>query len=298
MVTIARAYALDDLRLRAIERYVVDALRQGDPTRVMACAIVDGGSSLAAFGRTMERHEFQKYDMAEAMAPYERFSSFLYTVDIELGRIVHVKRMVRACSAEEFERTGLTGIEVIDDRVTALDPDESSTAEAILAYHHIPDVRLCVNLATNFTTNVAAPTRERPYSLLSYKAVMEHGVASGARHLFAYVNRGAIKSLGRLGVPSDLLEGREYHLPSGDHYDVEYIAVHLEATEETTRVFNEVDPSHPLSRIVAGISLPVVVILDDPAEQLDLTDAAHGEEAVATTDGLGGQSVGPVDTPR
>lgn len=273
-MAITRAYALDDLRLRAIERYVVDALREGDPTRVMACAVVDGGSSLAAFGRSMERLQFPKYDMAAAMAPYEHLSTFLYTVDVDLGRIVHVKRMVRAVTAEEFARTGRTGIEVIDDRLDARDPDESTTVDAVLAYHHIPEVSVCVNLATNFTTNAAAPTRERPYSLLSYKAVVEHGLAAGAQHLFAYVNRGAIKSLGRLGVPSGLLEGREYHLPAGAGYDHDYLAVHLEATQETLRVFTEFDPAHPLSRIVAGISLPIVILIDDPAEHLDLTDAA------------------------
>ena len=279
-----RAYALDDLRLGAIERYLVDALKEGDPTRVMACAIVDGASSLAAFGRTMERLQFPKYDMAAAMAPYERYSAFLYTVDIDLGRIVHVKRMVRAHTAEEFERTGLTGIEVIDDRVVALPGSEHSSAEAILSYHQVADVRLCLNLATNFTTNVALPTRQRPYSLLSYKAVLEYGLAAGGRHLFAYVNRGAIKSLSRLGVPSDLVEGREFHLPMGGGYDVEYLAVHFEATEETARVFNEVDPTHPLTRIVADVSLPVVVILDDPADQLDLTDTVIGDRTGTSPD--------------
>jgi len=273
-MAITRAYALDDLRLRAIERYVVDALRDGDPTRVMACAVIDGGSSLAAYGRSMERLQFPKYDMAAAMAPYERLSTFLYTVDVDLGRIVHVKRIVRAVTAEEFARTGRTGIEVIDDRLDALDPRESTTVEDVCTYHGIPDVSVCINLATNFTTNAAAPTRERPYSLLSYKAVVEHGIASGAEHLFAYVNRGAIKSLGRLGVPSDLLQGREFHLPAHEGYDLDYVAIHLDASQDTIRVFHEFDPAHPLSRIVSGVSLPLVILLDDPAEGLDLTDAA------------------------
>ena len=131
---------------------------------------------------------------------------------------------------------------------------------------------------------MALPTRQRPYSLLSYKAVLEYGLDAGGRHLFAYVNRGAIKSLSRLGVPSDLVEGREFHLPVGGGYDLEYIAVHFEATEETARAFNEVDPTHPLTRIVAEVSLPVVVILDDPADELDLTDAVVGDRKSASPD--------------
>jgi hypothetical protein len=284
MPSIARTYALDVTRLGAVERFVVEALRAGDPERRVAGAIIDGLSPLAAFGRAMESRQFPKYDMAAAMAPYEDHSLFLYTVDLDLGHIVHVKRIVRARSEAEVEATGLTGIEVIDDRLTATDERERIGLEEIRRYHGIVDIARCWNLATNFTTGVAASTRERPYTLLSYKAILEHGLSTGVEHLFAYVNPGAQRSLGRIGVPSDLLAGREFHLPADSGYDLEYVAVHLSATEETLRAFTSVDPAHPLTKLVAAVSLPVVVILEEPEGVLDLT-AEDGEVVIDLTDG-------------
>ena len=105
-----RALVADRIRLDAIESVIVDAVRAGGPDRTVAVVVVDAGSPLAAFGRAIEAHRFPEYDMAKVMEPFEAASLFLYTVDVEHGRIGHVKRLVRGNTAEQLAATGRTGI--------------------------------------------------------------------------------------------------------------------------------------------------------------------------------------------
>src|SRR6478609_7446126 len=163
MLTSSESYELDDERLDDLEGRVVAMLAVGDPGRVMACAIVSGDSPLAGFGRTLEARSFPGYDFSRALAPYEDRSLFIYTVDLQLRRIAHVKRVVLALPALDAE--GRTGIEVIDDRLFAVDPGERAGFDEIARVHGVDDVRRCINLTTNLATDRGArPTRERPYS--------------------------------------------------------------------------------------------------------------------------------------
>ena len=272
MLTSAEDYELDDDRLDELEAHVVAVLAVGDPGRTVACAVVDGGSSLAAFGRTLEARSFPGYDFAQALAPYEERSLFIYTVDLQMRRVAHVKRVV--LPREGRADDGRTGIEVIDDRLVAPDPDERARFEEIAAAHHIEDIRRCINLTTNLATDRgASPTRQRPYSLLSYRAVFEWGTARRFEPLFACVNRSAVRSIGRVGIRGGLLLDREFHLPEPTGgYDLDYLAVHIDGGARAAEVFTVGDDAYPFTRIVAAIDLPVVVILDDEEVVLDLRD--------------------------
>jgi hypothetical protein len=267
------ALASNDLRIDAIERVIVAALRAGDPDRVLACAVVDAGSPLAAFGRAIEAARFPEYDMAKVMEPWEPSSLFLYTVDVEQARIGHIKRLVRGRDADEFAATGRTGIEVLDDRVDATDPDEQASLDLLLGEFGITDPALVWNIATSCATERVAPTRHRPYSLLTYKGLLLLTRPIGVDHFYAYINKKTVRSMGRLGIPSTLLGGREYHLPVPGGYDHDYVAVHIVTDEPTVRAFTVTDPARPLSRAVAEADFPVVVFVDHD-QVLDLTDAA------------------------
>ena len=264
----------DELRLDAIERVVTTALRSGHPDRVLAVAVVDASSPLAEFGRAMEAARFPEYDMAKAMAPWDDVSFFFYTVDVEHGRIGHVKRMVRARSAAEIARTGRTGIEVIDDRLDATDPAEQATLESLLAQFDITDPATMWNIATSCATERIAPTRSGPYSLLTYKALFLLSVPLPANHFYAYINRKTVRAMARIGIPCTVVGDHEFHLPTPHGYDQDYVAVHITADDETVRAFTVVDPARPLSRAVAECDLEMVVLLDHPDQVLDLTDAA------------------------
>jgi len=276
MQTAPEAYELDDHRLDELEARVVAMLAVGAPDRVVACAFVDGGSPLAAFGRTLEARSFPGYDFAQALAVYEDRSIFVYTVDVEVRRIAHVKRMVLPLRHRGAD--GRTGIEVLDDRLRAEDPKEQADLDDILRHHQLADVHRCVNLTTSMGTERGVrPTRARPYSLLGYRALFEWGVTRHYDHLFAYVNRGTVRSIGRLGITGGLLLDREFHLPDPrGGYDLDYVAVHLDGGPRSVEVFTVGDPAFPLSGLLAAIDLPVVIIADDDDVVIDLRDSPSG----------------------
>ena len=287
MSTTSPAYLSTEGDLDRLEAQVVGVLRAGEADRPMAWAVIDGSSGLARLGRTFEALRFPDYDMAAAMAPYEDASLFLYTADLDAGRVAHVKRIVRAKSLADTARTGITGLEVIDDRLNAADDVEIASAQAIYAYHGITEPRTCWNLATNLITDRVRPTRARPYSLLSYKAVLELAMTMGVEHVFAYVNRMAIKSLGRLGVPTDLVMGREFHLPVAHGYDPDYVAVQISLDVRITRAFTVVDPAHPLSRVVVTTPVPIVIFAEDDEPAVGGRPAADEEVVIDLTESLG-----------
>lgn len=266
------------LRLDAIERVITGAIREGDPNRVLACAVVDSTSPLADFGRAVEAARFPEYDMNKVMEPWDSSSLFLYTVDLERGHIGHIKRLVRGRDAEAFARTGRTGIEVLDDRADATDPIEQADIALLLAEFGIRDPAKAWNIATSCATERVAPTRHRPYSLLTYKGLLLLTRPLGVDHFYAYINKKTVRSMARLGIPSTLLGGQEYHLPVPGGYDDDYVAIHMVTDEPTIRAFTVVDPARPLSRAVAEADLAVVVFVDDDDQVHDLTDAAVAPE--------------------
>jgi hypothetical protein len=275
MTTADRASVADDVRLDAIERVVVDTIRSGGERGPVACAVIDAESPLADFGRAIEAARFPEYDMAKAMEPYEEASLFFYTVDLEKGRIGHIKRIVRGCSAEELAATGHTRVEVVDDRLVATEADEVATIDEMFGYHGFSDPAKAWNIATSCATERVAPTRHRPYSLLTYKGLLLLIQPIHVDHFFAYVNRKTVRSMSRLGIPSSLAGGREFHLPVVDGYDHDYVGIHMQPDEATVRSFTVYDPEHPLSRAVAELPLHVVVFIHDEARAIDLTDAAE-----------------------
>jgi len=267
-----RAPAADPIRLDAIESVVVEAIRSGGPDRTVAVAVVDASSPLADFGRAIEAARFPEFDMAKAMEPFEPSSLFLYSVDVEHGRIGHVKRLVRGNNADEFARTGRTNIEVLDDRLDAAVPEERAELADLFAQFGITDPASCWNIATSCATERIAPTRHRPYSLLTYKGLLLLIQPIHVDHFFAYVNKKTVRSMGRLGIPSTLVGDHEFHLPGLDGYDPDYVAIHMTPDDATVRAFTVFDPAHPLSRPVAEADLQVVVLVHD-GQVLDITDA-------------------------
>lgn len=269
----ARALVADDVRLDAIESVIVETIRDGGADRAVAVAVIDAASPLADFGRAIEAARFPEFDMAKAMRPFEDASIFLLTVDVEKGRIGHVERLVRGCTAEEFAATGRTGLEVLDDRLDASDPVEHASPQELLAELGITTPDAVWNIATSCATERIAPTRQRPYSLLTVKGLLTLAEPVGVGHCLAYVNRKTVRSLARLGIPSRLVGSREFHLPVGPGaYADDFVAIHMQSDQATLDAFWRVNPEYPLSRFVAELDLPVVVFVDDDSRMIDLTE--------------------------
>ena len=287
-----------DLRADAVEAVMVEAMRRETGGGV-ACAVIDGSSPLTYLARMVERARFPDFDMDAAMAPFDDASLFLHTVDLDRGRVGHVQRLVRGRSAAASSATGLTLIEVLDDRVSAIDPAERASIAEILAHHGIGDTGKVWNIATSCATERVAPTRHRPYSLLSYKGLMRVAQPIDVIHFFAYVNRKTVRSMDRVGIPSTLAGGREFHLPVPGGYDSDYVGIHLEIDEATVRAFTVADPSRPLSRPVADTEIPVMVFVHDDDHVVDLRDSATSPHVGLTRLGslasidLPGGAVGP-----
>jgi hypothetical protein len=268
-----RALVADDVRLDAIESVIVDTIRDGGADRSVAVAVIDAASPLADFGRAIEAARFPEFDMAKAMRPFEDASIFLFTVDVEKGRIGHVERLVRGRTAEEFAVTGRTGLEVLDDRLDAIDPAEQASPEQLLAEHGISSPDAVWNIATSCATARIAPTRQRPYSLLTVKGLLTLAEPVGVGHCLAYVNQKTVRSMARLGIPSTLVGQREFHLPIGEgQYAEDFVAIHMQSDQATLDAFWKVNPEFPLSRFVAELDLPVVVFVDDDSRMIDLTE--------------------------
>lgn len=271
----------DQVRFEAIESVVVDTLRSCvEPGVGVATAVIDGGSPLAAFGRMVEAATFPDFDMPKAMSPFEGRSLFLYTADLDRGRIAHIKRVVRGFTPEERGEAAVTGIEVIDDRLDALNPTERASLDEIVVYYDLGDASECWNVATSCATNRVAPTRDRPYSLFTYKALFFLCRPVRIDHHFAYINLKSMRSMNRIRVPFDLVLGREFHLPVPGGYDPGYVAIHMYADDHGYRFFTEVSDDRPLTRSVAGTEIPIVVFRADHEVAIDLTGADEAPEVV------------------
>src|SRR6202008_4625246 len=101
------------------------------------------------------------------------------------------KRIVTAATGED-RRPGFTGIDVVDDRLAATEPEETATLEEILTYHRLDDIRPTIGVVTNNATAHGVPTKSKPYSLFSYKAVFLLTRIEAHPGLFVYQNRVAV----------------------------------------------------------------------------------------------------------
>jgi hypothetical protein len=266
------AYQLSGAELTATEIRLVDLLEQCPGRSGLATVLLPTDNPLSDFVRTYEASVFgaEDYDFFAGMKPYERDSLFLVTVDLESRVIAHVKRIVRA-RREHVGTQGasLTGIEVVDDRLMATDEKERIGMREIMEFHRILDIHRCFNLTSNIQTGRCQPSWEKPYSLISYKAVFKVTRVLGIDFIFAYMNRLAIRSLGRVGVEFEKLAGMDFHLPmpgEPGRYDVNYQAVCIPGTRHNLEVFTHEDPERPFTRLIAG--------LDVPLYQLDGVDAS------------------------
>ncbi len=297
--------------LEVLEDGIVRSLLAGDAARTLGCAVVHGRSRWAELGRELEVRAFPEIDMRSVMAPYDELSIFLYVTDLEARRVGYVQRVVRARSRVDIERTGETGLEVVDDRLRATDQAERATAEEVFGYYGITEPWRCWNIATSLNTGRVAPSRSRPYALLGYKGLFTYTRSVGIEQFFAYVNRQTLRSVARLGIPHDLVLGRELHLQVGGESLDDYVAVHFTTDERTVRAFTVADPARPLTRVVSAIDLPVVVVADEhlPSDLvtagddlvIDLTEpagAASGADAVIDLTGgaLGAAAEDRTDT--
>jgi hypothetical protein len=277
------AYIVDEELLDSLEASLVDELRENiDPEGpTIVTVIVPWDHPAANFGRMTETKAYTGYDNHAAMAQYEERSIWLYTVDTNpLGAsgIDHVKRLVPAMTEEERAETGLTGIEVIDDRLTATDPNEVLDLSSLQEFHGIEDIGKVWNVTSNHVTgrvNEEGDMFSQLNTLISYKATYMLGKEAGVTDLFAYLNQGAIRSLGRTGVSHELLLGREFHLPEPGkpgHYDLDYVAVDIPYSPENEACFTDVYVHVPtsdrqldkrgatretISQIISGQEVPV-----------------------------------------
>ncbi len=210
------AYQLSGAELTAIEARLVDLLERSPGRSGLATVLLTSDNPLSDFVRTYEASVFgaEEYDFFVGMRPYERDSYFLATVDLDNKVIAHVKRIVRARGGQVGVRgSGLTGIEVVDDRLTATDEMKRTGLQEIMEFHKIIDINRCFNLTSNIQTGRCKPSWDKPYSLISYKAVFKLTRVLGVDLIFAYMNRLAIRSLGRVGVEFEKLCGADFHLP-------------------------------------------------------------------------------------
>lgn len=221
-----------------------------DPAQDIVTVVIPWDSRFSDFARTSETLAYPGYDNHAAMLEYEQSSFFIFTVDTHMERIAHVKRIVMPQDEAMREQTGHTGVEIIDDRLKAEVADEHMALEDILAYHGIKDIETAWNVTSNHDTGRGLTGGmeefiQKPYTLVSYKGLFQLGRESGVENLFAYLNPGAVRSLGRLGLTHDLVGGRPFHLPEpGEpgHYDEDFTAVVIPYTQENMALFTTVNP--------------------------------------------------------
>ena len=161
----------------------------------------------------------------------------------------------------------------MDDRLTAADDRQRTSLREIMEFHKIIDIHRCFNLTSNIQTGRCQPSWNKPYSLISYKAVFKVTRVLGIDFIFAYMNRLAIRSLGRVGVEFQKLAGKDFHLPMPDdpgRYDENYEAVCIPGTRHNLEVFTREDPEKPFTRLIAGLDVPLYRMdgVDGPLELL------------------------------
>lgn len=261
-------YLLSPEEMDEIESELFSELEPHLGSDDMVTVVVPWDSKYAKFGRTSETWAYGDFDNHAEMVQYEQNSFFIYTYDTEHGRIAHVKRILHAKTPEERDATGLTGVEVIDDRIVAQVDKEKAELDELMAYHDIPDIEQCWNVTSNHRTNrVNANFLERPFVLASYKTVFELGRRSGVTRLFAYLNEKAINSLAgeNMQIEYQLLGGEEYHLPLPNKpgmYDEDFVATCLPYTPANMSKFTEVDETAIGTVLIADRDVPIYSVAE------------------------------------
>lgn len=239
-------YHLSPEEMNVLEAELFAEIRPQIGDSPIAVAVVPHDSRYADFGRTSETEAYKGYDNHAAMAPYEEQSFFLYTFDTATGTVAHAKRIVRAKTTEELDGSGLTGLEIIDDRLKATGKEHAELAD-IMAYHDIEDTATVWNVAANHIMRRQGGRTGLPYTEASYLSLFRLTRENGINAIIAYVNDEARTSLfEKANLEYSLLGGEEYHLPedpsdpADSHYDQGYVAVCIKDTEHNVGVFDAI----------------------------------------------------------
>lgn len=232
----------------------------------IVAVVVPWDSKFADFGRTSETIAYGDYDNHNAMQDYEQHSLFVFTYDTDHGKVGHVKRLVLPKTPEERHKSGLTGIEIIDDRLRAGIDTERLDLQTIFDAHDIASIEQCINVTSNHRTKrLDTEFLEKPYVLVSYKAVFQLVDDANIERLFAYLNPKAVKSLGQMGLEWSMLADGQYHLPDAEAeggYDTDYNAVVIPHTQHNVDVFTKLDPDNPATALIAERDVPMFTISD------------------------------------
>ncbi len=242
------------------------------PDKDVVGVVVPHDSLEADFGRTGEQLIFdgmgEQYDFKAGMRPYEGQSTFLFTVDQRIAlpepRIIHIKRIVEPKTGIGGPGwDGKTGIEMIDDRLTASADEERMELDELLRVSDltIEALKRTLNVATNFITN----RTQGGYSLgpmgtlLSYHFLVRHGHEEGKEAILAYQNAAAQYSIDRLGAEKHLLGGKEFHLPkTTGGYDKDYTAFVIPGSKANIDLFLGRTPGTMIARVLGAVSTGLI----------------------------------------
>lgn len=267
-------YDLTPIALDLLEANVTRFAQEAAPDANIVGVIVPHDAHVANFGRTGEQTTFTEmgegYDFSIGMAPHEKRTRFLYTVDkrpiLPEPRIIHVKRIVAPNpDIGQPGWDGRTGIEMIDDRLTAEAPEEHMELPDLLTASGltIASLKSVLNVATNYTTKRVEKGNSLNMvgTLLSYHLLVRYGHTKGAEAIVAYQNRIAEISLGGFGAEKHLLGGREFHLPrTRGGYDEGYKAFIIPGTPTNLDLFLGEKPESPVSQVLAGYKLTTALV--------------------------------------
>lgn len=242
-----------------------DVLTEQRGIHAVVCESPLPGSVFSTLARTLELQAGFK-EMPKTMRERERNTSFLFLLDYgdktaavalpevteqPKPRIAHILRILN------YNPDSPTGFEVLDDFRDQISPEE------VKQQHEIPDLTLCLDIASNFATKGTTPSFERPHTLLAYKALFLYARERNITHLFSYQNPPALKSLKRLEIQMDpLASDRELVIPKIEGHDFsEYKPFCIPANAHNVAVFSDTSDGNPsssrLARSVASWTLSV-----------------------------------------
>jgi len=269
---IAPNYNLSDQGLDNLERWASRITNELAPNKDLVGLVVPSNSPLANFGRTTEQRIFtglgEDYDFSCGMLPHEGRSTFMYTVDqrpiLEKPRIAHVKRIVAPFDdLDGVNHEGLTGIEMVDDRLRAIEPEEHMELKEILDESALTlealQKSLCV--ATNFITHRVEKGKDLGAlaTAISYHFLVKYAHEKGTKAIIAYQNNVARYSIGKLGAESYVLGGKDFHLPkTTGGYDNDYVALVIPDSEQNLGIFLGKHEKSRLKMILGAVSTELV----------------------------------------
>lgn len=210
-------------------------------------------------GRSLEVTRGFK-EMPESMSAMESSSYFIYIFHKnQNGRlsITHSTRFLKPT----VQNSDIVVQEIVDDI------RGQATVEEISNYHQVKTPLSCLFVTTDLSSPGISSTRNKPYGLLAYKVLMNFSIGEACTHIFAYMNKYTLKSLGRMGIaPTPLCGKTGYTIPPIGNYSFEaYQPYVLTATEHNLRVFNDGEYARIFGHwamLVAGIDITAVKMLD------------------------------------